>query len=65
MVCGKSLDHAVKFAELVEKLAKMYSEALQIGTPYIISDEQLEPFQKLYESMFANSPRHLRKRIEK
>ncbi|MFX1366259.1 MAG: class II aldolase/adducin family protein [Promethearchaeota archaeon] len=65
IVCGKSLDHAVKFAELVEKLANMYSEALQIGTPYTISDEQLEPFQKLYESMFANYPRRMRKRIEK
>jgi len=60
IVCGKSLDHAVKFAELVEKLAKIYWGALQIGKPNIISEEHLERFQKIFISLFANYPRNMR-----
>jgi L-fuculose-phosphate aldolase len=60
IVCGKSLDHAIKFAELVEKLAKMYWGALQIGKPNIISEEHLERFQKIFNSLFANYPRSMR-----
>lgn len=63
IVCGKSIDHAVKFAELVEKLAKMYWGALQIGKPNIISNEHLVRFEKLFESLFANYPRHMRKKV--
>lgn len=62
IVCGKSLDQAVKFAELVEKLAKIYWGALQIGEPKIVSEEHLERFEKLFESLFANYPRRLRKK---
>jgi L-ribulose-5-phosphate 4-epimerase len=62
IVCGKSLDHAVKFAELVEKLAKMYWGALQIGKPNIISEENLDRFQKIFDSLFANYPRNMRKK---
>ena len=62
IVCGKSMDHAIKFAELVEKLAKMYWGALQIGEPKIVTTERLERFQKLLESLFANYPRHMRKK---
>ncbi len=60
IVCGKSVDHAVKFAELVEKLAKIYWGALQIGEPKTFSKENLERFEKLYESLFANYPRSMR-----
>jgi L-ribulose-5-phosphate 4-epimerase len=59
IVCGKSLDHAIKFAELVEKLAKVYWGALQIGKPNIISDEHLGRFQKIFNSLFANNPRRM------
>ena len=62
IVCGKSLDHAIKFAELVEKLAKMYWGALQIGEPKIISKEHLERFQKLFDSLFSNYPRSMRQK---
>lgn len=62
IVCGKSVDHAVKFAELVEKLAKIYWGALQVGKPNIISNEHLVRFEKLFESLFANYPRHMRKK---
>ena len=57
IVCGKSMDHAVKFAELVEKLAKVYWGTLQVGEPKIISEIHLERFQKLHDSLFANYPR--------
>jgi L-fuculose-phosphate aldolase len=57
IVCGKSLDHAIKFAELVEKLAKIYWGALQIGEPNIISDIHLKRFKKLFQSLFANFSR--------
>lgn len=60
IVCGKSLDHAVKFAELVEKLAKVYWGALQVGKPNIISEEHLGRFQKIFNSLFASYPRNLR-----
>ncbi|UCD01283.1 MAG: class II aldolase/adducin family protein [Promethearchaeota archaeon] len=62
IVCGKSLDHAVKFAELVEKLAKIYWGALQIGEPKIVPEEHLERFQKLFETLFANYPRSMRRK---
>lgn len=64
IVCGKSVDHAVKFAELVEKLAKIYWGALQIGDPKTFSLENLGKFEKLYESLFANYPRKMGKKIE-
>lgn len=62
IVCGKSIGHAVKFAELVEKLAKMYWGALQIGEPIVLSKEQAVRFQKHFESLFANYPRSMRKK---
>ncbi len=57
IVCGKSIDHAVKFAELVEKLAKVYWGALQIGEPYEISQENVDRFLKHFKSLFANFPK--------
>ena len=63
IVCGKSMDHAIKFAELVEKMAKIYWGALQIGEPKVISAEYLESFQKLHDSLFSNYPRSKKKRI--
>ena len=61
IVCGKSIEHAVKFAELVEKLAKIYWGALQIGKPKIISEIQSTKFNKLFESLFASYSRIKRK----
>ncbi|MFX1311291.1 MAG: class II aldolase/adducin family protein [Promethearchaeota archaeon] len=62
IVCGKSIDHAVKFAELVEKLAKIYWGALQIGEPKVVSEKHLIRFKKLHESLFANYPRSMRRK---
>ncbi len=61
IICGKSMDHAVKFAELVEKLAKVYWGTLQVGEPKIISKTYLMRFQKLHDSLFANYPRNKKK----
>ena len=63
IVCGKSIDHTIKIAELVEKLAKIYWGTLQIGEPYTISMKDLEKFQNIYEKLFANYPRSLKKEI--
>ncbi|MFW9782419.1 MAG: class II aldolase/adducin family protein [Candidatus Heimdallarchaeota archaeon] len=57
IVCGKSIEHAVKFAELVEKLAKVYWGALQVGKPKFISESQSTKFTKLFESLFASYSR--------
>ena len=61
IVCGKSVEHAVKFAELVEKLAKIYWGALQVGKPKVITADQGIKFNRLFESLFANYPRTMRK----
>lgn len=61
IVCGKSIEHTVKFAELVEKLAKIYWGALQIGKPNIITKDQSNKFIKLFESLFASYSRIKRK----
>ncbi|MFX0017351.1 MAG: class II aldolase/adducin family protein [Promethearchaeota archaeon] len=61
IVCGKSVEHAVKFAELVEKLAKIYWGALQVGKPKVISADQHVKFNRLFESLFANYPRTMQK----
>jgi len=53
IVCGKNIDHAVKFAELVEKLAKMYWGALQVGNPYNIPEEHYKRFEKHFNALFA------------
>ncbi|MFX0187475.1 MAG: class II aldolase/adducin family protein [Candidatus Hodarchaeota archaeon] len=61
IVCGKSVENSVKFAELTEKLAKIYWGALQIGEPKIIPKEQCERFYRLFNSLFANYPRKMLK----
>ena len=61
IVCGKSVEHAVKFAELIEKLAKVYWGALQVGDPKIIPEDHCDRFKKLFNSLFANYPRKMLK----
>ena len=61
IVCGKSVEHAVKFAELIEKLARIYWGALQVGEPKIIPEEHCDKFKKIYISLFANCPRKMLK----
>ncbi len=61
IVCGKSIQNAVKNAELVEKLAKVYWGALQIGNPYILDKEPLDKFKNMFKKLFSNCPRSMLK----
>ena len=57
IVCAKSVINAVKYAELIEKLARIYWGALQIGQPYILEKEDLSEFYSMYEKLFSNYPK--------
>ena len=61
IICGKSLDHAVRFAVVLEKMAKVYWGALQIGEPLRVPDENLEEHEKMFNSLFACYPKRFRK----
>lgn len=61
IICGKSLDHAVRFAVVLEKMAKVYWGALQIGEPLSIPKENLEEHEKMFNSLFACYPKRFRK----
>ena len=50
-----------KFAELIEKLARVYWGALQVGEPKVIPEDQCDKFKKIYNSLFANYPRKMLK----
>lgn len=53
LVCARSMGHVVKLAELIEKLARIYWGALQIGEPILISEEDCQRFKKHFDSLFA------------
>jgi len=61
IVCGKSIQNAVKNAELVEKLAKVYWGALQIGSPHILDNEPLDKFRDMFKKLFSSCPRSMLK----
>ena len=60
IICGKSLDHTVRFSVVLEKMAKVYWGALQIGEPLPIPKENLEKHEKMFTSLFACYPKRLR-----
>jgi L-ribulose-5-phosphate 4-epimerase len=60
IICGKSIDHTIRFAVFLEKMAKIYWGALQIGEPLKIPEENLGEFEKLFETLFACYPKRLR-----
>ena len=60
IICGKSLDHTVRFSVVLEKMAKVYWGALQIGEPLPIPKENLEEHEKMFTSLFACYPKRLR-----
>jgi L-ribulose-5-phosphate 4-epimerase len=61
IVCGKSISNAVKNAELVEKLAKVYWGSLLIGEPYILEIENLDKFYRMFKQLFSSCPRKMLK----
>jgi L-ribulose-5-phosphate 4-epimerase len=62
IVCGKSVEHAVRFAIILEKLAKIYWGALQVGDPLSIPEENIKEHEKMFNSLFASYPRKMRKK---
>ncbi len=64
IICGKSVDHAVRFAVILEKIAKIYWGALQIGKPQTIPEEITEEHIKMFHGLFACYPRRMRKKRE-
>ncbi|MFX0058612.1 MAG: class II aldolase/adducin family protein [Candidatus Hodarchaeota archaeon] len=59
IVCSKSVANAVKNAEFVEKFAKTYWGSLLIGQPYILPEEGLEKFHKMFQRLFSNCSRKM------
>jgi L-fuculose-phosphate aldolase len=53
LVCGKTMEHAVKMAELVEKLAWIHYGATQIGGTHVISEKSCPMFIDEFEEKFA------------
>jgi L-ribulose-5-phosphate 4-epimerase len=62
IICGKSVDHTVRFAVFLEKIAKIYWGALQIGEPFTIPKENFGEFEKLFDALFACYPRSMKKK---
>ncbi|MBD3256176.1 MAG: hypothetical protein GF383_13850 [Candidatus Lokiarchaeota archaeon] len=61
VICGKSVDHAVRFAVILEKMAKVYWGSLQVGEPLSIPEEILAEHRTMFDKLFACYPRRLRK----
>lgn len=61
IVCGKSIQNAIKNAELVEKFAKVYWGALQIGPPHLLDKEPLDKFKNMFKKLFSSCPRRMLK----
>jgi L-ribulose-5-phosphate 4-epimerase len=50
MVCGADMEYTVNIATLLEKMAKVYWSALQVGQPNIIPDDRLAKFKEYFEA---------------
>jgi L-ribulose-5-phosphate 4-epimerase len=59
ITCGKSVSGAVKNAEFVEKLAKVYWGSLLIGNPYTLEKENLDKFKLMFKQLFITAPRKM------
>lgn len=64
VICGKSVDHAVRFGIILEKLAKVYWGSLQVGEPLPIPEKNQAEHLKMFNSLFACYPRRMRKKSE-
>ncbi|MEE9586210.1 MAG: class II aldolase/adducin family protein, partial [Nitrososphaerales archaeon] len=53
LVCGRTVEYAVKTAELVEKMAWIYWGSSQIGEPVIISEKAHSKLIEDYNTSFA------------
>jgi len=57
LVCGRTMEHAVKMAELAEKMARIYWGSSQIGGPIVIPEESYSGFIEDFNSEFATYPK--------
>lgn len=55
IVCGADMQYTVNIATLVEKMAKVYCEASQLGEVHVVPDEFLEKFKTYFEVRATNS----------
>jgi L-ribulose-5-phosphate 4-epimerase len=62
VICGKSTDHVIRFGVLLEKMAKIYWGALQVGEPEVIPEEHREEHEKMFNTLFACYPRRLKRK---
>ncbi|MFH0860250.1 MAG: class II aldolase/adducin family protein [Candidatus Altiarchaeota archaeon] len=53
LVCGRTVEHTVKMAELVEKMAKVYVGAKLIGKPHKIPQKNLKKFLQKHGKDFS------------
>jgi len=53
LVCGRTMDHAIKMAELVEKLAWIYHGATILGGAIAISEKSCPMFIEEFEEQFS------------
>lgn len=60
VICGKSVDHAVRFGVILEKLSKVYWGSLQVGEPLPIPEENQVEHAKMFERLFSCYPRRMR-----
>ena len=61
LVCGRNMDHAVKMAELIEKLAWIHYGATLMGGTNIISGDSCPMFIDMFEEKFATHTESLSK----
>jgi len=62
VICGKSAEQAIRFAVILEKMAKVYWGALQIGEPLEVPEENWPEHEKMFNMLFACYPRRLKKK---
>lgn len=53
LACARTIDDAVKIVELVEKMAKIYWGALQIGNVVTIEESACNQFKDKFDQLFA------------
>ncbi len=53
LVCGRTMDHAVKTAELVEKMAKIYKGVLEYGQVHEISKASFDHFREKFDEYYS------------
>jgi L-fuculose-phosphate aldolase len=55
LVVGRSLDYCIKSAIIVEKMAKIYCNALQIGPVHTIDEGSQQKFLKIFEERYSTN----------